>query len=151
VKRALLVAATATALLTAACGGGGDSDRKSDSVSVRTVDVDMVDIAFEPTVLTATAGEQVRFVFRNRGSAVHDAFIGDRGSQDGHEREMRQAEQGNHGGGHQDDGTDEDALTLDPGKKGELVHTFDGSGTVEIGCHQPGHYAAGMKITVTVT
>ena len=144
--RALVVAAAAL-LLTAACGGGGDSDRKSDSGAVRTVDVDMVDIAFEPTVLTATAGEQVRFVFRNRGSAVHDAFIGDRASQDGHEREMRQAEQGGHGGGHED----EDALTLDPGKKGELVHTFDGSGTVEVGCHQPGHYAAGMTITITVT
>jgi uncharacterized cupredoxin-like copper-binding protein len=43
-----------------------------------------------------------------------------------------------------------DGITVDPGKTGELTHTFDRTGTVEIGCHQPGHYAAGMKLAVTV-
>lgn len=34
---------------------------------------------------------------------------------------------------------------------GELTHTFEGLGDVEIGCHEPGHYEASMKIDVTVT
>ena len=32
-----------------------------------------------------------------------------------------------------------------------LAHTFDDTGAIEIGCHQPGHYKAGMKIAVEVT
>ncbi|MEO7428152.1 MAG: hypothetical protein ABIY48_02095 [Acidimicrobiales bacterium] len=36
-------------------------------------------------------------------------------------------------------------------ENGELTHTFDDTGTLEIGCHQAGHYARGMKLTITVT
>ena len=61
---------------------------------------------------------------------------------------MRDAEGSEHGGGH--GGGDEEALTVDPGETGELTHTFEESGSIEIGCHQPGHYNAGMKITVEV-
>jgi len=38
-----------------------------------------------------------------------------------------------------------------PGETGELVHTCDKDGEVLIGCHQPGHYVAGMKATVSVS
>jgi uncharacterized cupredoxin-like copper-binding protein len=31
-----------------------------------------------------------------------------------------------------------------------LTTRFDRAGTFEIGCHEPGHDTAGMKITVTV-
>jgi len=31
-----------------------------------------------------------------------------------------------------------------------LVYTFDHEGTLIIGCHVPGHYAAGMRGTITV-
>jgi uncharacterized cupredoxin-like copper-binding protein len=37
-----------------------------------------------------------------------------------------------------------------PGKKAALVRTFDQPGQVLIGCHQPGHYTGGMRLTVTV-
>jgi heme/copper-type cytochrome/quinol oxidase subunit 2 len=46
--------------------------------------------------------------------------------------------------------TDDAAITLQPGVSGELAYTFDQPGTYEVGCHQPGHYAAGMKIDVIV-
>ena len=45
---------------------------------------------------------------------------------------------------------EEAAIVLQPGESGELSYTFDLPGTYQIGCHQPGHYAAGMKIEVTV-
>ena len=41
--------------------------------------------------------------------------------------------------------------SFEPGKSGDLTYRFDEAGTYEIGCHEPGHYAAGMKITVNVT
>ncbi len=43
-----------------------------------------------------------------------------------------------------------DGITVDPDESGELTYTFDQLGTIEIGCHQPGHYDAGMRVTVTV-
>ncbi|MDQ3945066.1 MAG: hypothetical protein M3357_07960, partial [Actinomycetota bacterium] len=133
--------------VTTACGGDG-GDKQTETAPSRTVDVDMVDNAFRPATLTAAPGERIRFVFRNNGKAVHDAFIGDAAAQAEHEKEMREADGDAHGGGHDVDG---DALTVDPGKSGELTYTFEGTGTVEIGCHQPGHYAAGMKLAMAAT
>lgn len=49
--------------------------------------------------------------------------------------------------GDEDEG---DGITLEPGESGELTHTFDEAGTIEIGCHQPGHYDAGMRANITV-
>ena len=146
VKRTLIAAAVA-AVLTAACGGGGDG--KPETSPDRTVEIEMVELAFKPATLKAEPGERIRLVFRNGGTSTHDAFIGDTAAQAEHEEEMRQPpEEGGHG---MNGDADEEAITVEPGKKGELVYTFDRSGTLEIGCHEPGHYAAGMKIAVTVT
>ena len=138
---AVLLAVLAAALV--ACGGGDDGTATAD----RTVEIDMVDTAFKPRTVEVAAGESVRFVFHNKGKVAHDAFIGDSAAQRDHEREMQEAEEGGHGGHGADE---EDAVTVDPGRTKELVHTFDRSGTYEIGCHQPGHYGAGMKVTVEV-
>ena len=45
----------------------------------------------------------------------------------------------------------EAAVEVAPGETATLVYTFDEPGTLLIGCHVPGHYAAGMKGTITVT
>ena len=108
----------------------------------------MVDIAFEPDKLQVEAGETVRFVFRNTGEVAHDAFIGDSDAQADHEAEMREADDDGHDGGHGDE--PEDAVTVEPGESGELTYTFDDPGTLEIGCHQEGHYADGMKTSIEV-
>ncbi len=152
-KRTLSAVVALLALTAVACGGGdgdGDGDSSaSGNAPARTVEIDMMDIAFAPTTVTAEEGERVRFMFRNRGAIPHDAFIGDADAQADHERDMRDAETGGHSMGGGDE--DEDNLTLKPGKTGELTYTFDRAGSVEIGCHQPEHYAAGMKVAVTVT
>lgn len=140
------------AVLLAACGGGDDeSTVGKGNGDARTVAVDMVDIAFEPDTLDIARGETVRFVFTNTGEVAHDAFIGDEDAQADHEAEMREADDDEgHGGGHGDDAA-ENAVTVEPGDTGELTYTFDEAGTVEVGCHQPGHYESGMKIDVEVT
>jgi uncharacterized cupredoxin-like copper-binding protein len=144
-SRALLALAATFAILATACSSGVDAKSKSS----RTVQIEMVDIAFKPTSVQVTSGETVEFVFTNTGQVVHDAFIGDAAAQSAHETEMRADTSGGHGGGH--DGKDEAATTVNPGKTGSLTRTFDTSGTVEIGCHQAGHYTAGMKLGLTVT
>lgn len=145
-KRPPIVVAV-LALIATACGGGHDGHDDTGAkgkVASRTVGVDMVDTAFRPPTLTVKQGETVRFVFHNGGKFTHDAFIGDAADQADHEKEMREKEGADHGMG-------EAAITVAPGQTGELVDTFDRPGTVEIGCHQPGHYDAGMKLVVTVS
>jgi uncharacterized cupredoxin-like copper-binding protein len=141
-------AAAAALLLVAACGDDDASTGAPGGDATRTIEIQMVDIAFEPETIDVEAGETVRFVFTNDGEVAHDAYIGDTAAQDDHEAEMRDADGDEHGGGHGDD--DPDALTVEPGDTGELIHTFTDPGTIEIGCHQPGHYDAGMKIDVEV-
>ncbi len=133
------VAAAVLALATACSSGGGDAGKAG-----RTVEIAMTDIAFTPAAVTVARGETVTFRFTNNGKLKHDAFLGDAAAQAEHEKEMGA------GGGHGGHGGD-DAITVDPGKTGTLTHTFEEAGTTEIGCHEPGHYAAGMKVVVTVT
>jgi uncharacterized cupredoxin-like copper-binding protein len=144
-SRPLLAVAAALAVLTSGCGG---DDPPAANTPTKTVQVEMVDIAFKPVSVQVARGETLRFAFTNNGKVPHDAFIGDAAAQTEHEKQMRAAEGGGHGA---HGGGDGDALTVEPGKTGELTHTFDKAGAVEIGCHQPGHYQAGMKVTVTVS
>lgn len=141
-----IVAAAAAGLVLSACGGEDDSPAASGDT--RTVEVDMVDIAFEPDTLTVAEGETIRFLFTNGGKVAHDAFIGDADAQAAHEAEMADGDSGDAHGGH--GAADDDALTVEPGDTAELAYAFDEPGSVEIGCHQPGHYESGMKVTVEV-
>ena len=132
------------AVILAACGGDdtGTGAASSDS-DARTIEVEMVDIAYEPTAIDVEVGETVRLVFTNNGEAVHEAFVGDAGDQDDHAGEMADMDGMDHG--------DDDVVTVEPGESGELTYTFEEAGTTQIGCHQPGHYEAGMLIEVNVT
>lgn len=156
--RRILLAAAALVIITAACGGGNgdhstmDMDKSTVTTGAaaaptRTVEIDMVDIAFEPKTLSVQRGERIEFVFHNKGAIAHDAFIGDTAAQADHEKAMHEGKEGSMAAGH---GMGDTAITVDPGQTGRLIHTFDKPGTIEIGCHQPGHYAAGMKIAVQV-
>src|SRR5262245_45691778 len=153
------------ALVVAACGGDSDGSDDSggltsngtedtDSAGTRTVEVEMRDNEFSPDV---SEGETVRFVFTNEGQATHDAVVGDEADQAEHEAEMRSAEsESEHGSmstmGHGTEAEGSEAsITVEPGGSGELTYTFDTDDAVLIGCHEPGHYDAGMKLTLDVT
>jgi uncharacterized cupredoxin-like copper-binding protein len=133
-------------LLVGGCGGGSHGSHGGSAEPTRTVDVTMRDIAYDPATLSVKAGETVKFVFRNEGRIRHDAFIGDEAAQAEHEKEMREESSDGKDGHHGDD-----AITVDPGETGSLTHTFKAGDVLVIGCHEVGHYAAGMKLTVTVT
>jgi len=40
--------------------------------------------------------------------------------------------------------------TVQPGQIATLTQTFTTAGSTIIGCHEPGHYKAGMRLTVRV-
>lgn len=139
-----LVAVGVLSAVVAGCGGGDHESHGStnDAEATRTVEVTMKDIAFEPTSVTVQPGETVKFVFRNAGQILHDAFIGDEAAQAEHEKEMRE---------HAGKMDDEHGIKVLPGKTGSLTYTFKTGETIVIGCHETGHYAAGMKLTVAIS
>lgn len=143
--RPLLVFALVGPLgLAAGCG----TDDSPTTAATRTVNIEMRDIAYSPDSLAVEAGETVRFVFTNVGAISHDAFIGNDAAQEEHEQSMSDSSDGGMSGGH--DMATDDALTVAPGETGEITYTFDEGGEIVIGCHQPGHFAAGMRIAVDV-
>ena len=147
--RLMTALAAAAVLLLAACG---DDDSETTAGSgTRTIEIEMRDIEFSPDEVSVEPGETVRFVFQNSGAVAHDAFIGDEEAQDEHEMEMREADGEDSGMEHEaDDATGEGGVTVEPGETGELTHTFREGDELLIGCHQAGHYEAGMRVTVDV-
>ncbi len=144
-RRALYLLAIPVLAVLAACGSSdeGATAAGSGPDDARVVEVEMRDIAFAPTAVDVRAGEKVRFVFKNTGQVVHDAFIGDQPAQDVHEKEMR--------GGHGDHEKGGNAVSVKPGKTAQLTYTSDRPGQILIGCHQPGHYTGGMRAAVNIT
>ena len=112
-----------------------DADRV---IEIQTTDA----LAFEPAVITVAAGETVTFRLSNEGALAHDFTLGDQATQDEHEAEMSEM------GGMAHD--EPNVATIPAGETVELTWTFGGEGTVLVGCHQPGHYAAGMTGRITV-
>jgi uncharacterized cupredoxin-like copper-binding protein len=141
-KRILFLPLVVAFVLLAACGSDdGSTGTGAGQGADRTIDVEMRDIAYSPASIDVHVGETVRFNFKNTGQVTHDAFIGDATAQEAHEKQMHE--------GH-DHGGDPNALSVQPGKSASLTHTFDKAGQVLIGCHEPGHYVGGMKMTVNV-
>lgn len=140
-KRFLFLPIIVALVLLAACGSE-DGSTDAGAGADRTVDVEMRDIAYSPTSIDVRVGETVRFNFKNTGQVEHDAFIGDAAAQDAHEKEMRE--------GHGEHGKEANAVSVKPGKSASLTHTFDKAGQLLIGCHEPGHYTGGMRITVNI-
>jgi uncharacterized cupredoxin-like copper-binding protein len=139
---------TVAGLTFAACGGSGhDMGTDSNSASSRTVNIQMTDLAFTPDAIAVSPGETVTFVFTNNGKVEHDAFIGDAAAQSAHAMEMK-ATGGSADGHHM---ADDGGISVKPGKTGKLRMTFERAGMLEIGCHEPGHYEAGMRTTLNVT
>ncbi len=93
-------------------------------------------LTFMPDSIPVAKGETIRFVLTNDGKAVHEFAVGaaDKVAAD-----------------------DIDGVTvveqdkLDEGSTHAVVYTFDGSGPYAFACHEPGHYEAGMKGTITLT
>lgn len=115
----------------------------------RTVDVETQEeggFRFEPDMIEVAAGETVTFRVSNAGEAVHEFVIGDEHAQEEHEAEM----QAMRSEGEMMMHDEPNAIALQPGETKELTWTFTSPGELIYGCHEPGHYDAGMRGTLTV-
>ncbi len=139
-----LAALVIVAASLAACTGDDTSDRAA--TSDRTVTVTMTDNAYMPASISAKEGELVTFKFVNDGTVTHEAYIGSDQDQENHAAEMARDDSD-----HAMHMEDTDLVTVDPGDNATITKDFSESGTVVIGCHEPGHWEAGMKATVTVS
>jgi uncharacterized cupredoxin-like copper-binding protein len=103
------------------------------------------DFSFEPASVTIAAGDTVTFRVENVGVIPHDFTLGDSHLQEEHEAEMAEMSP--------DDMAMHDepnAFTLASGETKEMTWHFTEASEILFGCHTPGHYAAGMKGTITI-
>jgi len=105
------------------------------------------DLTFSPSEISVAEGETITFVVTNTGSVAHDFTLGDQATQDAHAEEMAEMMASGNMGDHDDP----NAVVLDGGETKELTWTFGEAGEMWFGCHQPGHYAAGMVGLAMVT
>lgn len=103
------------------------------------------DFTFFPSGATVANGETVTFRVTNAGKIPHDFVLGDAHMQDEHEAEM--AEMGGDMAMHDEP----NAFVLEPGETKDMTWHMTGDADILFGCHQTGHYAAGMKGTVLIT
>ncbi len=132
------------------CGSDSSQDvgRAADkATATRVVEIRQVDaLRFEPASIEVKASETVTLRVTNEGTLIHEFFLGDQKAHDERNAEM------------QDMGTSPmkmadlaNSLNVEPGTTEELTWTFPAEGTVQFGCHQPGHYDDGMKGTAQVS
>lgn len=127
-------------------GAHGSSAGRPESVSeaTRTIQVAALDtMRFDPQSIRVNAGETIRFIVTNKGKLPHEFVIGTPQEQKQHAAMMQKAPGMKH--------EDENAIHLAPGETEILIWRFGQAGTVEIGCHEPGHYPAGMVGKVIVS
>jgi len=104
------------------------------------------DFSFDPNEISISAGEVITFRVVNGGELIHDFTLGDEATQQEHDEEMAEMAESGEMMMHEEP----NAMTINPGETNELTWHFTEPGTVLIGCHQVGHYAGGMKATITV-
>lgn len=174
-----LTVALATALVLSACGGSDDTPAPPDdsmpmsedmsedmgdmngdghgsfafgepadeSDADRTVEVEALDtLVYQPSSIDVAVGETITFVVTNSGAAVHEFVIGDAHMQQEHEAEMQEmmeSEMQMH--------DESNAVVLEAGETKRITWHFTEAGELEFACHQPGHYAGGMKGTFKVS
>ncbi len=110
----------------------------------RTITLDMTDaMRFSPAEITAKQGETIKFVVRNSGKLKHEMVLGTEKELQEHAEVMKKNPEMEH--------ADENMVTVQPGKSGEIIWQFTKAGKIRFACLQPGHYDAGMKGVVVVS
>ncbi len=119
-------------------GIAGDPARVSRTITVRMGD----DMRFVPAQLKVRLGETIKLVAFNRGKLMHEIVIGTPEELRAHAKMMEKHPNMEH---------DEPYMAhVDPGKRGQIVWTFNRAGKFEFACLIPGHFQAGMTGTIIV-
>lgn len=140
----LLIAGLAVVL--AACSGGDEpgASGPASGATDRTVTATLSDdMAIHLSDSDFRMGETVRFEVTNSGSIPHEFYLGDAEAQEHHAEEM--ADRGGEMMHDEDNG-----IAVEPGATGTFEYTFEHAGQILAGCHEPGHYGAGMVASMTI-
>ncbi|MBT9526342.1 MAG: copper-binding protein [Rhizobacter sp.] len=109
----------------------------------RTIEIRMDDtMRFTPDLIEVREGETIRLVHRNKGKLRHEFVLGTKKELDEHAALMVKFPTMEH---------DEPYMAhVAPGKRGEIVWTFNRAGEFDFACLIAGHYQAGMVGKVRV-
>ena len=109
----------------------------------RTIEVRMLDsMRFTPDRIDVGLGETVRFTASNTGKVMHEFVIGSGVENARHAELMMKFPGMQH---------DEPYMAhVPPGRRGQIVWTFNRPGRFEFACLIAGHYQAGMVGTIVV-
>lgn len=121
-----------------AAGQVGSPDKVSRTIKMTALDT----MRFDKKEIQVKPGETIRFVVTNAGKIKHEFAIGTREEQQEHAEMMASMPDMKHEEGN--------VISLEPGETRELTWQFGKASVVEIACHLPGHYEAGMKAKVSV-
>jgi len=145
----VLFASVATQSFASGTHAGGHADSESigkpgKAANVkRTVTVEMLDtMRFAPDSIMVKQGETIKLVVKNSGKVKHEMVLGTEKELKEHAEVMKKNPEMEH--------ADENQVTVQPGKSGEIIWQFTKAGKVNFACLQPGHYDAGMKGAVMV-
>lgn len=127
-------------LVLAGCSGPAPDGPSSTGRTVQATLRD--DMSIELSETEFTVGETVIFEVTNAGSAQHELYLGDEAAQAVHADEMASGS----GMRHDEPG----GVRVEPGTTDRFGYTFARAGEILAGCHEPGHYEAGMVTSVTV-
>ena len=123
-------------LALALCGAGCRAEEVN---RPRTVVLDVAYSRFSLSSVTVRQGETVRFVIRNHDPIAHELIVGDQETQDRHEAGS-EAHHGQRPG----------EVSVPAMARAETTLRFESSGPYLFGCHLPGHWAYGMRGTISV-
>lgn len=109
----------------------------------RTITVDMADtMRFTPEMIDVQQGETIRFVVKNSGRLKHEMVLGTPKELKAHYAMMLKMPEMEH--------AEDNMVTVEPGKTGEIIWRFTRARVIDFACLQPGHYGGGMKGQVRV-
>lgn len=128
-----------------AFGEPADPSEADRTITVAALD----DLAFDPSTVEVSAGEVITFEVENSGVLPHDFTLGDEEAQEEHAAEM--AEMSGEEMGDEMAHDEPNALTLAAGETKSLTWRFTEPVEILYGCHETGHYEAGMVGSITVT
>ncbi len=166
----LVVAVMTMGLIAAACSSSTGSDEVSEPTMADGMDMEdegtgdypfgspmdggeagqvieitaMDDFSFSPNSVAVKSDQIVTFRVTNGGAIPHDFTLGTAEMQEEHEAEMVEMS------GNMEMHDEPNVFSLEPGETKEMTWHFVDSGPIIFGCHQPGHYAAGMKGSVVI-
>lgn len=109
----------------------------------RTVEIVMSDaMRYTPDSIVVKRGETIRFRVKNTGQLKHEMVLGSLDELKEHAKTMAKFPEMEH--------DDPNAISVEPGKTGELVWRFTQAGKFDFACLVPGHFEAGMQGKIAV-